>query len=323
MARPLVCILGTGDWPETNRAVASARRVGLGVAVGVSGEQARGTPHADARRYPVEWRDDFADARNQLAERVTADGLPGDYLLWLDSDEELIAYPEDDPGFEGPCAAALITDRADFTPRAITRLQRRAPLARWIYPIHETVPFGGAGPPLIETIVIRHYGYEAPARVEEKRRRNLRIVERALAAGHDHYVLALGKARAATGGAAFMAWLRAFNHPEAAPSAPGGFDLRHEPARELCAFGYVKPALEVLAVKPRIVDLQLAVLASEYRAGETVDEARLGFVVELLATGDNDPYYAFPRAFEGAGREQILAWLDERCAPSNGMETGA
>ncbi len=49
MVRPLVCILGTGDWSETNRAVASARRFGLGVAVGVSGEQARGTPHPDAR----------------------------------------------------------------------------------------------------------------------------------------------------------------------------------------------------------------------------------------------------------------------------------
>ncbi|MEE8532099.1 MAG: hypothetical protein V3S95_00975, partial [Alphaproteobacteria bacterium] len=86
MARPLACILGTGDWPETNRAVASARRFGLDAAVGVSGAEQHGAPHADARRYPVEWRDDFADARNQLAERVVAEGLPGDYLLWLDSD---------------------------------------------------------------------------------------------------------------------------------------------------------------------------------------------------------------------------------------------
>ena len=322
MARPLACILGTGDWPETNRAVASARRFGLDAAVGVSGAEQHGAPHADARRYPVEWRDDFADARNQLAERVVAEGLPRDYLLWLDSDEELIAYPEDDPGFEGPCAAALIIDRADLTPRAITRLQRRAPLASWVNAIHETVPYGGPGAPLIESILIRHHGYDDPARAAEKRRRNRRIVARERARGRDYFTLALEEARAATGGEAFMAWLRAFNHPEAVPAVPGGFDVRHEPAAALCAFDYRKPAFKVLAANPRIVDVQLAVLASEYQFEGAVDETRLAFVVELLATGGNDPRHFFPRALAGADRAGVLAWLADRCTPPGDTETG-
>ncbi len=322
MVRPLVCILGTGDWSETNRAVASARRFGLGVAVGVSGEQARGTPHPDARRYPVEWRDDFADARNQLAERVTADGLPGGYLLWLDSDEELIAYPEDDPGFEGPCAAALITDHTDLTPRAIRRLQRRAPLESWVNAIHETLPSGGVDPPIVAAIAIRHHGYDDPARVAAKQQRNARIVARERAAGRDYFTLALEEARAATGGEAFMAWLRAFNHPEAVPAVPGGFDVRHEPAAALCAFDYRKPAFKVLAANPRIVDVQLAVLASAYQFEGAIDETRLAFVVELLATGGNDPRHFFPRALAGADRAGVLAWLADRCTPPGDSETG-
>ncbi len=322
MARPLACILGTGDWPETNRAVASARRFGLDAAVGVSGAEQHGAPHADARRYPVEWRDDFADARNQLAERVVAEGLPGDYLLWLDSDEELIAYPEDDPGFEGPCAAALITDHADLTPRAITRLQRRAPLESWVNAIHETLPSGGVDPPIVAAIAIRHHGYDDPARVAAKQQRNACIVARERAAGRDYFTLALEEARAATGGEAFMAWLRAFNHPEAAPSAPGSFDARHEPAAALCAFDYRKPAFKVLAANPRIVELQLAVLASEYQFEGAVDETRLAFVVELVASDGNDPRYFFSRALAGADRAGVLAWLADRCAPPSDTETG-
>ncbi len=322
MARPLVCILSAGNWHETDRAVASARRFGLDVAVGVTGQAARSSPHTEARRYPIEWRDDFADARNQLAAQVAADDAPSDYLLWLDSDEELVAFPARDLSLEGPCLLVLSGDHADSSPRSIRRLQRRAPLDRWVHAIHETLPSGGLDPPIVESILIRHHGYDDPARVAEKQRRNWRIAAREIAAGRNYYALALEQARSATGGEAFMAWLRAFNHPEAPPSTPGGFDRRHEPARELCAFDYCRPALVVLEANPRIVDVQLAVLASEYRREGVVDEDRLAFVADLAATGSNDRRYYFPRALEGADQAGVLAWLAAQCAPGGEAETG-
>ncbi len=184
------------------------------------------------------------------------------------------------------------------------------------------MPSGGVDPPIVATIAIRHHGYDDPVRLAAKSVRNRRIVARERSQGRDYFKLALEEARAATGGEAFMAWLRAFNHPEAVPAVPGGFDARYEPAAALCAFGYRKPALKVLAANPRIVEVQLAVLLSEYAAGAAIDETRLAFVAELLATGGNDPRYRFPRALADADRAGVLAWLDERCAPNNGTETG-
>ncbi|MFQ5785777.1 MAG: hypothetical protein ACE5H8_13280 [Alphaproteobacteria bacterium] len=321
MTAPLVCILGGGDWRETNRAIASARRFGLEVAVGVASEITQSAPHPEARLYPLEWRHDFAEARNRLAAQLADEAHPGDYLLWLDSDEELATYPADNPDFEGPCLAVRIVDRGDLTPRAIVRLQRRTPFARWVNAIHETPWTEGPEPPIVESILIRHYGYDDAERVAAKCARNLAIVARERAKGRDYYALALEEARAIPDAAAFLAWLRAFKHPEAAPCEPGGYDARHEPAAALCAFDYRKPALEVLATNPRILNLQLAVLASELRSEGAADPDRLAYVDKLIATGGNDPRYAYPQTIKDADRAALRAWLEAAGADGQ-KETG-
>ncbi len=119
-----------------------------------------------------------------------------------------------------------------------------------------------------------------------------------------------------------MAWLRAFNHPEAAPAVSGGFDARCEPACALCAFGYRRPALEVLGRNPRIVALELAVLAATHRCEGRIDEARLEHIVALLADGRADRRYAFPRALEGADRAAVVRWIAAGAGPDNRAETG-
>lgn len=318
MNRPIVCILSAGDRQETHRAIASARHFGLSVAVGDTAPTGHDTSPLDARRYEIEWRDDFAAARNQLATRVADDDVPGDYFLWLDSDEELAAFPQGDLRLSSPCLCVRIIDRADLMPRPILRLQRREPLELWRNAIHETLPIHGPEPPTVDDILIRHHGYDDPDGVAAKLRRNQSIVAREIAAGRDYFALALEQARSATGGAAIMAWLRAFHYPK---SANGGYDPRHEPAAALCKFDYRKPALKLLGENPRILDLQLAVLASEHRTEGIVDEERLAVVLDLIAAGGGDRRYVFSRELDGAGRAGVLAWLAAESASSEGART--
>lgn len=320
MIRPIVCILGGDDRRETDRAIASARRFGLTVAVGDTAGNNRDASLCDALRYEISWCDDFAAARNELATRVAGDDLASDYILWLDSDEEIVEFPESSLELDGPCLSVRIIERADLMSRPILRLQRRQPLDRWKHAIHETLPTGGKEPPIVDAIVIRHHGYDDPDRVAAKLRRNRLIVQREIAAGRDYFALALEQARSATGAAEMMAWLRAFRYPG---PANGGYDRRHEPAAALCRFEYRKPALRLLSENPRILDLQLAVLASVYRTEGTVDEARLAVVLGLIAAGGGDRRYVFSRKLEGADREGVLAWLAAEGARREQARTGS
>lgn len=97
---PLVCILSDGDGPTLKDATASAQRFGLAVLIGLSAGTQRGSQRgvgADgAERVGIAWRDDFADARNQLSKIAHAHYAQYPYLLWLDSDEELVAWPARD-----------------------------------------------------------------------------------------------------------------------------------------------------------------------------------------------------------------------------------
>jgi len=45
-----------------------------------------------AESVGIEWRGDFATARNQLADFARKQYGDHRYLLWLDSDEELISW---------------------------------------------------------------------------------------------------------------------------------------------------------------------------------------------------------------------------------------
>jgi len=322
MTRITVCILSDGDWRATNRAVLSARRFGLDVVVGATGQRPRGAPLSGVHVVPVAWRDDFADARNQIADtlapRGAADGRrERGYLLWIDTDEELVSFPGRDLALDGPSLAVRLIDRDDLTARAAQRLQRRAPTPRWRGVIHETLPTGAAGLRLVEGILIRHHGYDDPRRLAAKRRRNARITASARARGRDDFALALEHARAARGGEAVLAWLRAFKHPRAAPTHAGGFDPRAEAAAALCAHGLCAPAQEMLEANPAIVPLHLALLAAERRASGAIDPARLARVRRLIERGEADPHYAYPAVLAQGGHAALDAWLDAASAAEN------
>ena len=87
----LVCILSSGGPAGTDRAAASARAFGLPVHIGLTEPGAQPPSGDETESVVIKWRDDFAAARNALARRAKAR-----YLLWLDSDETLAAFPDTD-----------------------------------------------------------------------------------------------------------------------------------------------------------------------------------------------------------------------------------
>jgi hypothetical protein len=308
---PLVCILSEGDAPAADVTVASAQGFGLAVVVGVTGQRAVGAFDRGVRVVPVAWRDDFADARNQIVAQVDEP-----WLLWLDGDERLVRIDAAGLGhLAGDIHGVWIRDRADLTPRPIARLQRNRPGVRWIGAVHETLRGAGDGDPsMADGFAIEHDGYADAAVVRAKLERNRALVAAARLRGEDTWRLALEEARyaEATGGNPFRAWLAAFNHPGAVPARPGDHDGRVEAAEALAAMGYATPARLLLAENQRIVPLRLALLALAATDGGS-DEAELAALAALL-DGGFDPRYSFPAALAGAGRPALEAWLAARGA---------
>ena len=200
MSRTTACVLVLDGWAAAEATLASIRGLGLAMAVGLIGEE-RGRRPGDVEVHDIDWRDDFADARNQLADRLTAD-----WLLWLNDDEDLIAF--DEPALEGPRAGVWIEHGAAWTPRMGVRLQRRQGDARWSGALHETLISDHQGPVgMVDGIHLR---------VARERTRARLDVHHAMAArGRGGYGFALAEARHAQAmelrGRDFMLWLRAYN----------------------------------------------------------------------------------------------------------------
>ncbi len=316
---PLVCILSGGDEPRLAAAIQSARRHGLAVLVGACAIKPDGVTAVD-----IDWRNDFAAARNQLGDIAREQYVDHPYLLWLDSDEELVSWPAHDWRAEtAPWFSLQIEDTAALTPRPITRLQRNDGSLRWRHAIHEmlysvTPPEAPPAEPL-NGALLRHHGYADDQMIAAKLRRNQAIVAAERRHGLDYLYLWVEEARFAEafGKGATMAWTKVFNHPEAAPRSPGAIDLRVEAAESLCAFGNTAPALQLLAENPRILSLQLAVLGAEQWESGEIDAARLDFLCQCTRAGHGDWRYSYPRALLGASRAQILALVKEVAAENN------
>ncbi len=305
VSRLVVCVLALDGREAAERAVSSARRFGLDVAVGVVGEEGGECPDG-VNVHRLEWRDDFADARNQLAAQVTAD-----WLLWIDPDEALVAFQ--DPALDRldePFAGVWLEDRKDHTPRPAIRLQRRRPDVRWWGAVNETLVAKEGGPLVIlDEVRLKSFGYEDSQLARRKLERNHRIASLRRAAGADDFGLALEGARCAEaaehGSAAFVAWLRAFKHPGARPPWAGAPDPRVEIAEQLCAYDYTKPALRLLEDNPEIVSLHYALLAADRQAERRADRARPKELAGRLVNGQFDRRYSFPREFEGKHARRI------------------
>ena len=331
MTRVVVCVLALDGGEAAERAVGSARRFGLDVAVGVVGEDGGACP-SGVNVHRIEWRDDFADARNQLADQVTAD-----WLLWINDDETLAEYAPGGIGrLDGPFAAVWLADRKDHTPRPAIRLQRRRAGVRWAGAVNETLVAEEGGPLVIlDELQLKGFGHEDPERARRRLERNQRIVGLQRAAGADDFGLALEEARltdaAEPAATALMAWLRAFKHPEAKPPWPGAPDPRVEIAERLCAYDFTKPAGRLLDENPGIICLRYALLAAEGRAHrqsrgaplktwQSTMRRRVNELADRLATGNFDHRYGFPRKIEGASADalrytlqaELSAGLDQR-----------
>lgn len=143
-----------------------------------------------AKIFDFEWIDDFAAARNVALENAT-----GDYAFWLDADDVI------DPPYQDKLKAllgTLATDKQEaYVLRCICNTSAGAQIAvdhprlfplrediRWERRIHEVINLAlhRAQVPTIWTdIAIRHTGYVDPIIHEQKRQRNLVLLQRELA----------------------------------------------------------------------------------------------------------------------------------------------
>ena len=286
MSRTVACVLVLDGWAAAQPTLASIRGHGLDIAVGLIGAE-KGDRPDDVEVHEIEWRDDFADARNRLADRLAAD-----WLLWLNDDEDLIAFAE--PGMDAPYAGVWIEDSEDWTPRMAVRLQRREG-ARWLGALHETlVAEGGQAVGIIDGIRLR-------GRRERTRERLMRHHAMACRGG-DGYGFALAEARYASAinpqGQDFMLWLRAYKEAAKTPVRSMHPDPRIEPAIRLCYHDYIKPALALAEEQPGVVGLHYAILRSDLVTKKHPMDSRVKELALRLAEGRIDRRYRMRRGLE-------------------------
>ncbi|MCH7555095.1 MAG: 50S ribosomal protein L11 methyltransferase [Proteobacteria bacterium] len=301
MSRATACVLVLDGWAAAEATLASIRGLGLAMAVGLIGEE-RGKRPGDVEVLTIDWRDDFADARNQLADRLTAD-----WLLWLNDDEDLIAFAE--PELEGPRAGVWIEHGAEWTPRMAVRLQRRRSDVRWSGALHETLIADGEGAVgMADGILLR---------VARERTRARLDVHHAMAArGQGGYGFALAEARHAQAmelrGRDFMLWLRAYKLACEPPILPEYPDPRVEPAIRLCAYDYIEPALKLAEENPGIVGLDYAILRSNLSTKRQRMDDRVKELVRRLVEGRIDRRYSIRLGLEG-DRPRLVRYALHAC----------
>jgi len=307
-----VAILAKHLGDSTDRAIASARRRGLPVHLGLTHDDPAAAP-VDVAAVAIGWRDDFAAARNDLLARVSAP-----FVLWLDSDEEIFAFPQLDwARYPEDLFFVRTQFSAALTPRVHVRMHRNLPQIGWADRIHERLTRFDGKPPttrFLNSLVLRHHGYEDAETIGQKHRRNSGIAADALAAGDGSYGarIALARATAAAGQPATTLWLdcyrmaRAGHDPAAQPSTVGV-----EPALRLCMSGLTRPAEQLVAMDPLNTFLQLALIAARRHHGGAWDEERIAFLAECLANGIFNVYENFPTALLGADAARIRAHVEE------------
>jgi tetratricopeptide (TPR) repeat protein len=139
-----------------------------------------------ARVFDFGWCDSFSAARNESLRHAT-----GDWILWLDADEYFDA--ENRARFralrdrlDGEAAAYVMRQRSasqvpDGSPTLVEqcRLFRNRPQIRWSYRVHEQIrpAVNRLGHEVRFTdLTIDHAGYTDPQLLQEKIRRNLRLL---------------------------------------------------------------------------------------------------------------------------------------------------
>ncbi len=305
------CILAKHYDDSTKRAIHSARKFDLAVYLGLTHDPVDLCTDNEIRVYPVVWNNDFADARNQLLANISHD-----YVLWLDSDEEIFSFPK----FNwNNTTASIFYVNVQFdntsTPNVHCRMHRNRPSICWQGRIHERITINDTQPhssQFMNGLIIQHFGYEDKDYVLEKHLRNLDIAKHGLESGNPSYYELLERARAETaqGKSNFMHWLQCYTH--AVPKdicTPS--DRRMGPAIMMCMAGYTTPAKNILQDNPSILFLHIAILAAEIHHFTHIDEDRLNYIELCLQNGLYDVYYNFPRELLGAKKSTIVAYIEQ------------
>ncbi|MDZ4043291.1 MAG: glycosyltransferase [Eubacteriales bacterium] len=155
-----------------------------------------------ARVYSFVWNDNFSDARNSSLEMAT-----GDWILFLDADEELAPESHD-------ALRSLVNDETvdgyfvkiinylgnegwtETCPDIVFRLFRNRPEYRFRGAIHEQIADvilennRRAGYRMAEDVIILHYGYlDRQISEKDKKNRNLTIIEKELGQNPENRML--------------------------------------------------------------------------------------------------------------------------------------
>lgn len=181
-----LCMIVRDEEEFLGRCLASVRAVVDEIIVVDTGSADRTAEIArsyGARVFNFTWRDDFAAARNFSLDRAT-----GDWILYLDADEELVL--EDAarlrPLLDDPNVNAYLFQTISFTgdtpgPARVScvhlRLFRNRPEHRYVGAIHERLPIDPHSGLAYRNLRILHYGYlTGVVRSKGKIARNLKIL---------------------------------------------------------------------------------------------------------------------------------------------------
>ncbi|NLE56962.1 MAG: glycosyltransferase family 2 protein, partial [Planctomycetes bacterium] len=204
-----VCLIARNEEANLPRALGSVQGVANEIIVTDTGSTDKSVEVAEALGAKVdrfEWCDDFAAARNHAIGRAV-----GEWILWLDADEELVSSSRDDlqACLSRDDVLGYLLTRQDifdanrpngYTCMWQTRLFRRHPKLRFRGRCHpdfeppiQAIAKEESLRVLPSKVLLRHHGYTPELR-EPKLRRSARLLELELAdrPGQMYYEIHLG-----------------------------------------------------------------------------------------------------------------------------------
>lgn len=255
--------------------------------------------HSLITYYSVPWVDHFARVRNALIDQIETQA---EYFFWIDSDEHLVAMPDIDfKQFDEPILSGAIQFSNEFTPNFRPSCHRNDRGVRWFGAIHE-YPRAGDNcavwrPRIIPGVMVVHDGYQDPALLSEKHRRNLRISTPGLASETPTFgeLLTLARHNTHFGAGSALIWLKVLRAAEQHNRLTLKLgDSRSEASAALAYSGYLGPALDLSAQNPLNIEIQLAVLVSKKAFLGELDRERLVVVADCIQLGYFDRNHSFP-----------------------------
>ena len=193
------------DLPYSMASVKEAADELIVVDTGSTDETVKVAGEYTDRIYSYPWRDDFAAARNFALSKAS-----GHWIIFLDADEYFL--PEGsgalrrilEQAWDSPLPLGLVSPMWDvkrgeednhLSRLTVQRIYRRLPGRRYQGAVHEVlsgVPFNVEPVDAPPVLTLYHTGY-SPERLEEKAKRNARLLQAEAEAGHQsdlqHYYL--------------------------------------------------------------------------------------------------------------------------------------